>query len=170
MPIRILHRRSQPTLVRVGPPQCLASVLSSLWVFHLDFSLDIETTGSRSSLQKPETESRHLYAEHRPHSNQISDGLCPGAANRPQFRCHFSVLRRVISDSLSFVFLSHTCRFSRLFPRRSPPWLFTTAARGGLKPASGDRLRRAFLHLPQSLRNMIRFFFLSWCFYGTHSP
>lgn len=85
-PTPLLRPHYQPSsLVRVGPPQCLASVLSSSWVFHLDFSLAIETTGSRSSLRKPETESRHLYAEHRPPSNQISDGLRPGRSKRPQF-------------------------------------------------------------------------------------
>ncbi len=33
-------------LLRVAPPLCLASVLSSSWGHHLDFSLHIETTGS----------------------------------------------------------------------------------------------------------------------------
>jgi hypothetical protein len=34
------------TLIRDDPPPCLASVLSRSWVFHLRFSLNIETTGS----------------------------------------------------------------------------------------------------------------------------
>ena len=114
---------------------------------HLDFSLVIRTTGSRSSPQKPETESRQLNAEHRPPSNQISGGLVLGDTIAPSFDADF-VLRRVIDGSLSFVFLSLTCRVpSRLFPRRSLPWLFTTAARGGLESASGSRIRRANLHL-----------------------
>ena len=34
------------SLVRAAPPRCPASVLSSLWVLHLDFSLIIGATGS----------------------------------------------------------------------------------------------------------------------------
>ena len=35
------------SLLRVGPPLCLASVLSPSWVLHLSFSLTIEATGSQ---------------------------------------------------------------------------------------------------------------------------
>ena len=34
------------SLLRVAPSLCLASVLSSLWVFHLEFSFVIKATGS----------------------------------------------------------------------------------------------------------------------------
>jgi hypothetical protein len=43
---------------------------------------------------------------------------------------------------------------SALFPRRSPPRLLTAAARGGLEPSSGARLRRAYLHLSQSFSHL----------------
>lgn len=56
----------------------------------MSFSLHIETTGSRSSLQKPETDSRHLCAERRPPSNQLSGGLFPGGSTSPQFRRRLS--------------------------------------------------------------------------------
>jgi len=36
------------------------------------------------------------------------------------------------------------------FPQRSPPWLLTTAACGGLRPAPDCRPRRAHLHLSYS--------------------
>jgi len=36
------------------------------------------------------------------------------------------------------------------FPQRSPPWLLTTAACGGLRPAPDCRPRRAILHLSYS--------------------
>src|SRR5271165_6964965 len=36
------------------------------------------------------------------------------------------------------------------FPQRSPPWLLTTAACGGLRPAPDCRTRRTFLHLSYS--------------------
>jgi len=37
------------------------------------------------------------------------------------------------------------------FPKRSPPWLFTSAALGGLKPAPASRLRGALPHLLRSI-------------------
>ncbi len=44
----LLHPHYQVSLlIRAIPPLCLASVLRSLWVFHLDGSLGIEATGSR---------------------------------------------------------------------------------------------------------------------------
>src|SRR4029077_15168863 len=36
------------------------------------------------------------------------------------------------------------------FPQRSPPWLLTTAACGGLRSTPDYRTRRTFLHLPYS--------------------
>src|SRR5208282_2802218 len=36
------------------------------------------------------------------------------------------------------------------FPQRSPPWLLTTAACGGLRPAPDCRPRRTILHLSYS--------------------
>src|SRR6266849_6435052 len=36
------------------------------------------------------------------------------------------------------------------FPHRSPPWLLTTAASGGLRSTPDCRTRRTFLHLPYS--------------------
>src|SRR6266849_2139730 len=36
------------------------------------------------------------------------------------------------------------------FPQRSPPWLLTTAACGGLRSTPDCRTRRTFLHLPYS--------------------
>ncbi len=43
---------------------------------------------------------------------------------------------------------SHLPRsYAVTFPKRSPPWLLTTAALGGLKPAPANRLRGARPHL-----------------------
>src|SRR6266852_5054015 len=39
---------------------------------------------------------------------------------------------------------------SRPFPQRSPPWLLTTAACGGLRSAPDCRTRRVLLHLSYS--------------------
>src|ERR1700741_1220337 len=56
--------------------------------------------------------------------------------------------RRVISGSLTLVFLNRTSRAQAPpFPQRSPPRLFTVAACGSLKPAPDGRLRGAYPHL-----------------------
>jgi hypothetical protein len=47
--------------------------------------------------------------------------------------------------------LNHTCRnLVPAFPQRSPPWLLTTAACGGLRSTPDCRPRRALLHLSYS--------------------
>ena len=45
-PLRSSSITEPSTLIRDDPPLCFASVLSSSWGRHLDFSLSIETTGS----------------------------------------------------------------------------------------------------------------------------
>ena len=65
------------SLLQTGPPQCSASVLSSSWGFHLDFSVSIRTTGSRSSTEKPELDSRHLNAGHHLLRTQVPSRLFP---------------------------------------------------------------------------------------------
>ena len=49
-PLRSTSITEASSLLRVDPPLCLASVLLSWWVPHLDGSLDIETTGSQVAL------------------------------------------------------------------------------------------------------------------------
>jgi len=46
-------------------------------------SLNITVLSSHSSVEAPESSSRHLYAGHRPPSNQVSDGLIPGIVVAP---------------------------------------------------------------------------------------
>ncbi len=71
-PLRSTSITEASTLLRTAPPQCAASVLKPLWVRHLGVSLNIRTTGSRSSIGKPSTESCLLYAGHRLHSIRSS--------------------------------------------------------------------------------------------------
>jgi hypothetical protein len=66
------------SLLRVGPPQCSASVHSPHVFTRLGFSLHIRATGSCSSTRQPASASRHLYASRRPLSHQASRGLVPG--------------------------------------------------------------------------------------------
>ena len=68
-----------------GPSQCFASVLLPRGFRRLCFSLGIETTGSRSSVQTPASASRPLYAGRRPHSHQAPRGLVPGDCRAPGF-------------------------------------------------------------------------------------
>ena len=60
------------SLLRVGPPQCSASVRSPRGFGRLGFSLNIRATGSCSSAQQPASASRPLYAGRRPLSHQAS--------------------------------------------------------------------------------------------------
>ena len=55
------------------------------------------------------------------------------------------------SGSLALASLNRACRnLVSTFPQRSPPWLLTTAACGGLRSTPDCRPRRACLHLSYS--------------------
>ena len=59
-----------------------------------------------------------------------------------------TLFRRFRSGSLALASLNRTCRNPvPAFPQRSPPWLLTTAACGGLRSTPDCRPRRTFLHL-----------------------
>src|SRR5262245_43737134 len=73
------------SLLRIGPPQCSASVLSPRGFRRLGFSLGIRATGSCSSAQKPASDSRPLYAGRRPPSHQAPGRLIPEGPNAPGF-------------------------------------------------------------------------------------
>jgi hypothetical protein len=62
-----------------------------------------------------------------------------------------TLFRRFRSGSLALASLNRTCRNPvPAFPQRSPPWLLTTAACGGLRSTPDCRTRRTFLHLSYS--------------------
>jgi hypothetical protein len=73
------------SLLRVGPPQCSASVRGPRGFCHLGVSLGIRATGSRSSAREPRSESRLLHAGRRLPSNQVPDRLVPRDRNTPGF-------------------------------------------------------------------------------------
>ena len=73
------------SLLRVGPPQCSASVRSPRGFRRLGFSLAIRATGSCSSAQKPASDSRPLYAGRRPPSHQAPGRLIPEGPNASGF-------------------------------------------------------------------------------------
>ena len=148
IPSLLTHYRCLTATTNCSAPVSCIGTLSLKAVDLLRFSLSIKTTGSRSSLQKPKSESRLLYADCHLSNNQVSDRLVPRYGNALGF------------DSVSLIYDASTevqvyssfwsipaWVFSALWLRCSLPQLFTAAALSGLKPALGNRLRRALLHL-----------------------
>src|SRR6202163_1819729 len=75
----------------------------------------------------------------------------PGRRVNPRFWHHLIRFRHFCSGSLALASLNHTCRnLVPAFPQRSPPWLLTTAACGGLRSTPDCRPRRTYLHLSYS--------------------
>ncbi|MBU6148595.1 MAG: hypothetical protein KGQ54_00175 [Verrucomicrobia bacterium] len=56
----------------------------------MDFSLNIKTTGSRSSVEKPRSDSRHLYAGYHLRSVQVTRRFVLGYAKDPSFDITFA--------------------------------------------------------------------------------
>src|SRR5467141_604427 len=105
------------SLVRVGPPQCSASVRSPRGFGRLGFSLRIRATGSCSSAQQPASTSRPLYADRRPLSHQAPRGLVPGGLYARGFDDTYLLNDASSKGSLSFVSRMLTC--TGLYPRFS---------------------------------------------------
>src|SRR5580704_10793976 len=102
-------------------------------------------------MQEPESRSRPLHAGCRRGSKQVAPRLIPGPHTSSWFRHHlkhFDASTRVRFHSPSRSIPDAVSAAS--FPRRSPPRLFTGAARGGLLPPPARRQRRACLHLLHS--------------------
>lgn len=121
-------------------------------VRHLRRSLRIGTTGSHV----PHQSLIQLHAAYMPGAEWALDRsrptLVPEPSHRPGFDTVFVISTR--DQRFTCVRLSGphlTQSLPRLFHRRSPPGLFTPAARGGLKPPPARRLRGALPHLWQSI-------------------
>ena len=97
------------SLLRVGPPQCSASVRSPRGFGRLGFSLNIRATGSCSSAQQPASASRRLYAGRHPLSHQAPRGLVPGGLYAPGFDDTYLLNDASSKGSLSFVSRMLTC-------------------------------------------------------------
>src|SRR5467141_79932 len=127
-PTPLLQPHYEPSsLVRVGPPQCSASVRSPRGFGRLGFSLRIRATGSCSSAQQPASASRPLYAGRRPHSHQAPRGPFPGGLYAPGFDDTCFLNDASSKGSLSFVSRMLTC--TGLFPR-----FYSNAHHHGLLP------------------------------------
>ena len=111
-------------LLRIGQPQFARIGTLASWIspfVRLPFH---RATGSRSSTQEPETDSRPLHTGCRLHSNQVSCRLYPGHSEIAQFRQqqHLTTLQR----GFNFVRLSvsHLHKFNLAL---LTPTLTTTA-------------------------------------------
>src|SRR5215469_6497226 len=110
------------SLLRVIPPLCSASGLSSLWVHHLDFSVRIAAAGSHVPHNCLLTDSGHLNAGCRSVRKQVSAGANPTATNPPWFRHRLFRfdMSSVVPLRSSFC-LTPDLFFSGLFLLRSRP-------------------------------------------------
>ncbi len=124
--------RSRPTagpssLLRAGPPPCPASVLSPRGVLPLGLLPWHRGDGFPRSAREPGPGSR-LCAGRRPGGKRVSPRLLPGLSDCPGFDAvlQFRHVRRFTRVRLPGPYL--TGSLAGLFPGRSPPWLFTSAA------------------------------------------
>ena len=95
------------TLLRAVPPLYAASVLSSLWVFHLDFSLYIGVVGSHV----PHKSLHQVHAAFMPATAWTISRLPPGLSqvnDSPLVLMTSLRFRHFISDSRVFVSMVHT--------------------------------------------------------------
>jgi hypothetical protein len=127
-PIPLLRPHYEPSpLLRIGPPQCSAPVLSPRGFGRLYFSLSIGATGSGSSVRKPASASRPLYAGRRPPPSSGSWRTCPREDSRPWFGRRLDSLRRVL-EGFTYV------RLSDAHLQGSMPLLFSNAHHHGSLP------------------------------------
>ena len=82
-------------------PSALHRYSCSYGFSHLNFSLCIKATGSRSSLKKPRPDSRDLYTEHHPHNHQAPCGLILYACNTYSF----DVIKYLTMRHQSFIYI-----------------------------------------------------------------
>src|ERR1019366_5976304 len=83
--------------------------------------------------------------------SQASPKLISEEGSAPDFGIVQSLFDTSLAGVLALASLNLAGRnLVPVFPQRSPPWLLTTAACGGLKSAPDCRPRRALLHLSYS--------------------
>ncbi len=107
-PLRSRSITDPSSLIRVDSPLCLASVLRSLWVFHLDGSLYIEATGSQITY----TSLKRTHATFPPGGALAVSGFLQNFSRANDYLpvlTPFIRFRRVIGGSLAFVFPSRSC-------------------------------------------------------------
>ena len=140
------------SLIRVGPPQCPASVLSPRGFSHLCFSLGIRALVPAVPHESPD----QIHAPYTPAAacpvTRFPTGSSQGI--EPPLVLTTTILLSTSQRGFKFVRLSdpHLHGFSpRFCSNAHHQRLLTAAAWSGLESASGSRLRRTYLHLSCSL-------------------
>jgi len=142
------------SLLQTAPPLCLASVLSFSQGLYLNFSLNIEATGSHV----PHKSLNQSHATFMPDATQAVSRFPLGLSWRTD--SHQFWRHPFIFDTSSVVRLRSSLWFTTdilqgmPFPQRSPQWLFTNAAWGVLEPAPANRLRGTKPSSPVQLRTL----------------
>jgi len=115
-------------LLRTIPPPCLASVLWSLWVFHLDDSLHIEATGSRVPCTRLNWTHATLMPDAALAVSRFLQNSSRDNDNPPVLTSNYAFdTSSVVHLRSSFQFLPDTVKPCR-FLNAHHEWLLTTAA------------------------------------------
>ncbi len=109
-PLRSISITETSSLIRAGPPQCLASVFHTHGFNHSRFPLTSRRLVPAVPLKSQDQTHATIYTGPRQRSNQVPRWLILRLADPAVLKSH-SHSRCVISRSFSlFVFLIHTCR------------------------------------------------------------
>src|SRR3990170_5032462 len=143
-----LHPHYQASsLQRARPPLGLASVRSSSWVLHLDFSLRIETPGSHV----PHKSLRWAHAVFMPVTTRAVSRHRSSSVPDQQQESGFDDVHTLSTRRQRFTHVrlpsTHLTGTSRLFRNAHDPGHWTDAASGGLDPDPAVRVRGADPHL-----------------------
>ena len=152
---------TESSSLRVAPPLYSVSALRFSWGFHLNRSLKHQNDRFPGSTQPTVYGSRYLYAGRRWIGNQVTSQLIPESLTHPSFD---DIVRYFDTSSVvhfrSSPIISPDTVLPCLFPKRSLPWLFTTAAPGRFETSSWKPIPRG---LPSSARQL----FLAYFKYAT---
>ena len=110
-PLRSSPITGPSTLLLDDPPLCPASVLSRLWVFHLRFSLNIETTGSHVPYKSLNQGHAIFMPDAVQTVNRLPLDLSWNSASTPVLTSS-QIFRHLSNGSLALISLIHT--WSRL--------------------------------------------------------
>src|SRR5450759_4452250 len=133
-PLRSSPITGPSSLLRAAPPLCSASVLSSSRFLPLE-------TSPFASVRQVLTFHTRARLGFAPPTCRIPLGQAsgfsrtdPGGWVSPRFWHRLIAFQHFNSRSLALASLNHACQnLVPAFPQRSPPWLLTTAACGGLR-------------------------------------
>jgi hypothetical protein len=106
-PLRSSPITGPSTLLLDDPPLCFASVLSFSWGLHLNFSLNIETTGSHVPHKSPDQVHAISMPDAAQTINRLPLSLSWGSPSTPVLTPS-QIFRHLINGSLTLISLIHT--------------------------------------------------------------